>query len=254
MAKWRTNKKSSSNVLWSDTELQISVDAYLFMLQLEVAAVPFSATKQEKLLSSGPLSSRSAASVRYRLRNISYVLQERGVGSLKAYSSAPQVGKNVESRIQALLDKREGTLRSIRQMRSTSDTGSVDLGEVLTELNQLKDMISSIAQEPQVVAGIGHNNPPDDIDIESEELSDAVDAISCIEDSISRDVPNINIVESCANFLVKLGMKSAIWIGRRFTEFATAGAIAAGTGVGLSLFDLGRPIVETLQKVFAYVF
>lgn len=76
------------------------------MLQLEAVSVPFSAADQEKLLCSGPLSGRSDASVRDRLRNISYVMQERGEATLSAYSAAPQVGKYAKGRIHYLLDER----------------------------------------------------------------------------------------------------------------------------------------------------
>ena len=55
---------------WSDSELRTSIDAYLYMLQLETAAVPFSVVEQERLLISGPLSARNEVSVRYRLRNM----------------------------------------------------------------------------------------------------------------------------------------------------------------------------------------
>ncbi|MGC3938742.1 hypothetical protein ACOTTU_13135 [Roseobacter sp. EG26] len=253
MAEKNKNKRSS-NAPWSDTELQISVDAYLFLLRLEAAAVPFSAMEQEKQLSSGPLANRNEASVRYRLRNISHVLEERGETPLSAYSAAPQVGKNVKARIQKLLDERESTLRSVRQLGMANDSGVVDLRDVLAGLNQLRDMISSLKHEPQVIAGIGHNNPPEDIVIGVEDYSEAIEAISHIEDAVKGDTPDISVVASSTSILVKLGMKSALWLGQRLTDFAKAGAIAAGTSAGLSLSGIGGKIVEALQQVFAYLF
>lgn len=224
------------------------------MLQLEVAGVPYSETEQEKLLISGPLSNRNDASVRYRLRNISHVMQERGEATLKAYSAAPQVGKNVKARIHNLLDERQSTLRAIRQMVSSRGAEAVRLDDVLTGLHQLKEMISSLAQEPRAIAGIGHNNPPEEIIIGAEDFSDAVQAISRIEVAVSSDAADIDMVERSSSILAGLGMKSMLWMGQRFTDFAKAGAIAAGTSAGLSLSDLGGQIVETLHRVFAFLF
>lgn len=239
---------------WSESELRTSIDAYLYMLQLEASGVQFSVREQEKLLASGPLSSRNEASVRYRLRNISQVMRERGEGTLKAYSSAPQVGKNVKDRIHGLLDERQGTLRSIGQMVGNRGAEVFELDDVLTGLSQLKEMISSLAPDPRPVAGIGHNNPPENIVIGADDFSEAVQAISRIEGAVSADSPDIDTVERSSNILVTLGMKSALWAGQRITDFSKAGAVAAGTGAGLSLYGLGGQIVETLHRVFAYLF
>lgn len=224
------------------------------MLQLEAADVPFSVTEQEKLLVSGPLSARNEVSVRYRLRNISHVMQERGEATLKAYSVAPQVGRNVKARIHGLLDERQSTLRAVRQMVGSRGARAVELEDVLNGLDQLKEMISSLAPEPDAVAGIGHNSPPEAIVIGAEEFSEAIQAISRIERAVSSDAPDVGIIENSSNILVRLGMKSVLWVGQRLTDFAKAGAIAAGTSAGLSLSGLGGQIVETLHRVFTFLF
>lgn len=247
-------KNRSANVPWSESELQISIDAYLYMLQLEASGVPFSAAEQEKLLASGPLSNRNEASVRYRLRNISQVMQERGEATLKAYSAAPQVGKNVKARIHGLLDERQDTLRAIRQMGSNRGAEVVGLDDVLTGLSQLKEMISSLAPELRPLAGIGHNNPPEHIVVGADEFSEAVRAISRIESAVSGDAAEVGMVEHNANILIRIGMKSALWVGQRLTDFAKAGAIAAGTSMGLTLSGLGAKVVETLHHVFTFLF
>ena len=59
------------NDIWSDDELRASVDAYLYMLRLEVSSIPYSPAEYSKFLQSGPLRDRNDASIRYRMRNIS---------------------------------------------------------------------------------------------------------------------------------------------------------------------------------------
>jgi hypothetical protein len=253
LAQKKDNKRSKS-IPWSDAELRTSVDAYLYLLQMELSGVPFSAAEQEKLLASGPLYARNDASVRYRLRNISHVMQERGEPILKAYSPAPQVGKNVEIKIHRLLDERPDTLRSVRQLTRNRAAEAVEQHDVLAGLTQLKEMISALAPEQRSAAGIGHNNPPEKIVLEAEDFSEAVLAISHIESAVASNASETTAVENASSVLVRLGMKSALWAGQRLTDFAKAGAVAAGTGAGLSLTDLGGRIIKTLHQVFAFLF
>lgn len=131
---------------------------------------------------------------------------------------------------------------------------AVELEDVLNGLDQLKEMISSLAPEPDAVAGIGHKGPPEAIVIGAEEFSEAIQAISRIERAVSSDAPDVGIIENSSNILVRLGMKSVLWVGQRLTDFAKAGAIAAGTSAGLSLSGLGGQIVETLHRVFTFLF
>lgn len=224
------------------------------MLQLEASGVPFSPAEQEKLLAFGPLSNRSEASVRYRLRNISQVMQERGEATLKAYSAAPQVGKNVKARIHGLLDERQGTLEAIAQMSGDPSVEVVGLNDVLIELRQLKEMVSELASASGPGAGIGHNNPPEDIAIGADDFLEAIRAISRIESAVSIAPPDVSTVERSSNMLITLGMKSALWTGQRLTDFAKAGAVAAGTGAGLSLSGLAGQIVETLHRIIAFLY
>lgn len=92
-----------SNILWTDAELVSAVDAYVFMLQAERVGVSYPKDIDTKLLLSGPLNIRNDASLRYRMRNISAVVDEMGGPILAAYSPAEQVGTNVRTRLRAIL-------------------------------------------------------------------------------------------------------------------------------------------------------
>jgi hypothetical protein len=94
------------NEIWSIDELRAAVDAYLYMLRLEASSIPFSSTAYSRFLLTGPLRDRNEASIRYRMRNISQVMEERGAPVLRSFSPAPQVGKNVKKTINQLLDER----------------------------------------------------------------------------------------------------------------------------------------------------
>lgn len=243
--------QSSKAERWNDGELRVALDAYLYMLQLELSSVPFSAAEQSEVLLSGPLHKRNSASVRYRMRNISHVLGERGLPTLDAFSAAPQVGRNVTARLNALLDARSDTLSAIRHLND-GVTGSTGLSDVLQSLSELKERVRAIEGARKV--GIGHNNPPDNIDLSVEEISEVEAAI----DGISREVANgqhdPETVRTLSQRISAFGLKVTVWSGQRLSDFARAGAIAAGSGFGLSLSGLGEQIISTLRNLFQLIF
>lgn len=247
-------REKSTSTPWSDPELRIAIDAYLYMLQLQMAGVPFSEVEQERLLSSGPLSNRNDASIRYRMRNVSSVMEERGEAILRGYSPAQQVGMNVKARIHDLLDVRKDTLSTIRGFAGSRQSDPVQLNEVLTSLERLRDMVSALSADQPVEPGIGHNNPPEAIEISSGDLSEVSRAINDIELAVSGENSDAEHILARSRILVAFGLKCALWTGERITDFAKAGAVAAGTGAGLSLSWVGRQIMETLQNIVSYLF
>ncbi len=188
------------------------------------------------------------------MRNVSHVMGERGEATLRAYSPAPQVGKNVKTRIQTILDERRDTLNSIRSLAAERRGDPVQLKEVLASLERLKDVVSALSAEQLSSPGIGHNNPPEAIDIGRSDLSEVTQAISDIQDAVSVENPDLERISTRSNILIAFGLKCALWVGERITDFAKAGAIAAGTGAGLSLSGVGAQIIETLRNVFHYLF
>lgn len=239
------------NTPWSDAELQVAVDAYLYLLRLETAGIPFSRVEQERLLALGPLSGRNEASVRYRFRNITFVLDERGEISLNAYSPASQVGKNVKERIGRLLDERSQILGEIQALEQDSGQAAILLSEVQASLLQLETLVREQATNLNSTAGIGHNNPPEMIDIQPEDFAGPLAAISNIQKEVSSSSIDKRKVRKLSDTIAALGVKSAIWAGQRATDFSKAAAVAAGTGFGLAMSGLGEKIAETLQRLFS---
>ena len=236
---------------WSDSELIAALDAYLYMLQLELSSIPFSAAQHSEILRSGQLNKRNSASVRYRMRNISHVLSERGFPTLRAFSAAPQVGRHITARLNTLLDERSETLNAVRQLTERTEA-KVDLSDVLQSLSELKDRVQAIENGRNV--GIGHNNPPDVIDLSDEEVADAGAAIDGISREVADGQPDPETVRTLSQKVSAFGLKVFVWCGQRFTEFAKAAAVASGTTFGLSLVGLGEQIIGTLRMLFQFAF
>lgn len=88
---------------WSDAELEASVDAYLEMARLEEQQMPYS--KREVYRELAARFDRTEKAFEYRMQNISSVLNELGRPWIPGLKPAGNVGANVKSRIEALLDR-----------------------------------------------------------------------------------------------------------------------------------------------------
>tara|TARA_E500000318_G_scaffold109070_2_gene121237 strand:- start:62 stop:754 length:693 start_codon:yes stop_codon:yes gene_type:complete len=230
------------------------------MLRLETSQIPFSRREIEKHASVGALYKRNISAVRYRLRNISFVLIGLGLPTLKAYTPASQVGKNVRSRIETLLDEYSSELNTIRALRSSAAKYIVSSQDTLKKLESLENTLRQFLENNEI--GIGHNNPPDTVHISKEELNTAIGSTADLRRSLqSQDLQRKQFTEK-ARPLVLLGQKIAQWLGQRFTEFSQEASKSAGkttgalgvTAFGLSVSDLGTQIIDTLRAVFNYLF
>ncbi len=61
---------------WTNPELLAAVEAYLWMLDRETCGAAYNKTAVSQALRDGALTSRTKASIEYRMRNISATLEE----------------------------------------------------------------------------------------------------------------------------------------------------------------------------------
>lgn len=235
--------------LWTDEELQAALDAYLYMLQIELSDIPFSVVQLSDALLSGPLSHRNSASIRYRMRNISAVVASKGLPTLSAFSPAEQVGRNVRAKLEKILMSRDEALKSIK--RNQADVKQIPTNqEVLRALSELRDRLSEIEASRPIA--IGHNNPPEDFDFSSHELRSVSESVEEIAKEITRDGIERERVNQLSTVVSSFGLKASVWTGQRITDFAKASAIAAGSGFGLQLSGLGEQVLSTLRLLFQF--
>ncbi len=235
---------------WNNDELRASVDAYLYMLRLECSSISYSTMEYSKFLRTGPLRDRNDASIRYRMRNISQVMEERGAPILRSFSPAPQVGSNVKKKISELLDQRQ-IPTPVQEKRTADGQKPIELSDILASLDELKRMLAKL--EPQHIAGFGHNNPPGIYAITPADVVDARDAATALDRELSTASTNRQTVSELTERLGRFGLKLAIWTGQRATDFAKAGAVAAGTGFGVWLAGLGDHLVEVLHMIAKFI-
>lgn len=246
-----SKKATKIGRVWTDSELAIAIDAYLYLLQLELSGVSWSQKDLADFLQDEALLQRNEASIRYRMRNISHVLVTRNLPRLKPYSGASQVGSGVELRISGLLDERSDVLAAIQKNFETKISQTDDQIQTLEKLDQLYEKLSEYDSDGLV--GIGHNNPPSSLSLEESDIASAKRQIIEIKEQIQSAEPDQFQIEKSKSSLAKFGLKLAIWVGQRVTDFSKAAAIAAGTGFGVWSVGLAPKVVEVLQSVTSYI-
>jgi Domain of unknown function (DUF3883) len=88
---------------WNDEELDLIVSDYFVMLRDEAASIPFNKAEHNRLLRNDI--NRSKASIEFKHRNISAVLQELGLPRIKGYFPAENYQKAITAAIDRYISK-----------------------------------------------------------------------------------------------------------------------------------------------------
>jgi 5-methylcytosine-specific restriction protein A len=94
------------STLWTDVELEVAVDAYLNMREMENNSLPFNKADIGLKLRNGALTARTKSAVELRMRNISSVMNELGLRPITGYVPAANVGANVSGKIEKMLNNK----------------------------------------------------------------------------------------------------------------------------------------------------
>lgn len=250
--------------LWSDRELHIAVETYLYVLRLQQMDVELPEYEINKFLANGPLKQRNDASIRYRMRNISSVMQRRGWPTLTSYSPANQVGSGVRVRTEAMLDAHpkeflcflgapkepiSGRLSDDRLLHQEADARLEVLDEALADLEDGLNAVGNIGH-------IGHNRPPEPIDRILPSLGDIIDArreVRALREELSKPNPNQSVVENRKASILSFGLKLAGWLGERFTKFADAALVTLAPVVVMKVTNTLPLIADAISVVTKYL-
>jgi hypothetical protein len=177
------------------------------------------------------LPGRNHASLRYRFRNISAVVQELGGPPLFGYSPAQQVGAGVRERIRAMLlanvhfNELVAADRLSAVGKLAAGTTSISRADALAALAKLHRQIDEVDREFTDISGIGHNNPPEPIapvDERRAAFETARSDIATLETELAKPVVNQQVVARHAEGLLKFGIRMTTWFGQRTTKFVDA--------------------------------
>ncbi|WP_414899751.1 hypothetical protein ACMT1E_08935 [Sphingomonas flavalba] len=205
------------------------MDVYVLLLRLQLRGSEGRSEPVAQALLSGPLALRNDAAIRYRMRNISAVVQELGGPILKDFSPAESVGKLVRPRIRAMLLDDPGFSHLLGP---TPGPGDDDLGDAKKALAILRQQIEDLEVE---LAWRGHNGPPEqeDLGIQRTDLAAALDDIAVVEAELEKPQPDKAAVEAGTSRILGLALKLAKWVGERATKFVDA-ALVAGAPIAVA--------------------
>lgn len=237
---------------WSDEESAVAIDSYLYLLRLELSGVPFSIEDIAKFLAEKKLTERNNASIRYRMRNISHVLDTRELPILKAYSPAPNIGSGVKKRIEKLLDERsDNLLQILERSKKAGENKTETLNTILTKLNKLEDIL--LGMEDKSMAGMGHNNPPEPIEDFFFDVTIARESVQNIKEELNSVSPNKEKIEKEQSLLIKFGLDLASSAKMHLSLFTKSAAMAAGAGIGAKALELAPHIADALEALSSFI-
>jgi hypothetical protein len=260
VAQARRNKKlsvrASSKGPWSNIELLVALEAYLYVFRLRVAGVDYSESQLAAFLLGGPLSTRNEGSIRYRMRNISFVLQARGLRFNENYSPASQVGAGVHARLSDILNSLGATqlsfLQPAHEQRSSSNVLAAAQGSVLEAAAHFDRVEKALRDLESDFVGIGHNQPPDEIKAEpftAIDIRNAADDAQEIKQALTPSDLNIVAIQKPQSRLTAFGLRLAVWLGGRVTKFADAAAVALGSIAVAKATNVLPLLIDALQSL-----
>lgn len=235
----------SANTPWTDEELRRSVEVYVLLLRLQIHGSTDRSEPLAQTLLSGALAQRNDAAIRFRMRNISAVVQELGAPILNGFSPAESVGRLVRPKIKAML--LEDT--DFDRILNAGAVGQTDaISNALTALRVLRDHIEDLERE---LAWRGHNGPPDQEDhsAERDQLRNALDDIGVIERELEKSSPDKELVKSRTAKLLGLAVTFGKWVGERTTKFVDAALVAAAPVAVAKITGLLPALVNAVEAV-----
>lgn len=208
--------------LWTDAELRIAVEAYLYMLQLQLRGIDFSCADITNALLKKSLKRRNEASLRYRMRNISWVFSQNNLPTISSYSPASGVGSGVKIRIESILSHVDDRRFSFLNKNSLSSVKQKDVAKnkSVSAIEKLNKLYNALGDLETPTVGIGHNQPPEyEISLD---ISEIKRDIQILKNELNKSNYSIKIVTQEQKKLTTFGADVVGWIGGRLTKFTDA--------------------------------
>lgn len=225
MARSNTQRGSTP---WTDDELRRSVEAYILLLRFQVQGAETRWEPLAQAILGQSLTQRNNAAIRYRMRNVSAVVQELGGPILADFSPAESVGAVVRPKIREMLLE---SAEFARILKPGDIQEAVNVTEARAALRILRSFIEELEQE---LAWRGHNGPPDhdDANMQLDQLRETIEDIDVLDAELEQPNPDKQIVKSRTNKLLILVSKLGEWLGARTTKFVDATLSSAGAVLG----------------------
>lgn len=249
-----TRNSERRNITWTDDELFRSVETYILLLRFQLQGAGTRWEPLAQALLNQSLTRRNNAAIRYRMRNISAVVQELGGPILADFSPAESVGAIVRQKIRTMLIDNTDFSHILNPVGIQEPNA---VSKARAALRILRNQIEELKAE---LEWRGHNGPPDQCEVSSEldQLRETLGDIKVIDAELAQPNPDAKIVKTRTDKLLVFANKLGEWLGARATKFVDATLVAAGTVLGpivvakvTGLLPSLAVTVEALKSVIA---
>ena len=234
---------------WSDEELRHSIEIYLLLLRMQILGSDARAEPSAQLLVGSLLPKRNEAAIRYRMRNISFVLAGMERPTLREFSPADGVGSNVGSRIERLLRQHPYFTAISADGQRKGESARSDARHALGRLRgMIEDMVVELQRR-------GHNGPPELVDegFDRDQLQLALGDIDAISHELEQPHPDLGQVASSTDSLRLLAARLVKWLGDRATKFVDAALVAAGPIVVAKAAGLLPVLIDAVEATSRWI-
>lgn len=146
--------ENSTDERWSAKEIALAAEAYMNMLEDEIAGREINKTAMREKLKAGGLSARSDGAIEYRMQNISHVLETMGRAWIAGYKPAGNVGPTNTEVLKRKIDELTKGKVYLPHARATT------FSQLVPSLNQLMGVKAVYRQVSSFVLCFGGRGDP----------------------------------------------------------------------------------------------
>jgi hypothetical protein len=236
---------------WSAEEIRSVANTYFYLVLLNQVGALRDLDGLIEYISTETLHGRDNYSVLTYYRYITRVLRSKQLPFLEAIPSIRRPRRKIIEAVTAQIDQLSASFLEVFQNVQQTSGNPPSIEALRRNLDALGQHLTTLDSTAKVHRN--HNRPPEVIE----------DALPFFAESqalilkIKRDLENVPQNRSALIFdihtLTRLGMKLAIWIGDRVTDFGKAAAVAAGTAMGAAIAvwatGLAPQLLQTIKAM-----
>ncbi|MHA4735338.1 hypothetical protein [Ensifer adhaerens] len=232
---------------WSTNEIRTAVNTYFYLLLLQQMGALSDLDSLVDYVSDEILRGRDNYSIYSCFRYISRVLRANRLPTLDSLPPIRNPKRNILAAISAQVAERSSEyLAVLHNLQQTADHRPT-IQTVQTGIDVLAKHLETLEAAARLQRN--HNHPPEAIEDDTPPLAEAQALLVSVKNNLEKLPQTRSSLAVDVQMLTKLGMKLAVWIGDRVTDFGKAAAVAGGTAAGVWATGLGPQLFQTIKAI-----
>lgn len=236
---------------WSTEEIRSVVSTYLYLVLIDQVGALQDFDSLIEYIAGEILPGRDSFSILTYYRYITRVLRSRGLPSLETIAAISRPRRKMMEAVAAQLDQLSGAFLEVFAHLQQTPASAVSVEALQANLDVLGQHLKQIDAAEKHHRN--HNRPPEEIEDSLPLFADAQALVLRIRKDLEQVPQDQSALISDINILKRLGMKLAVWIGDRVTDFGKAAAVAGGTAMGTAtavwVTGLAPQLLQTIKAI-----